>query len=247
MPEQAFLYAIPHELYREDHIRKYGFHGISHRYVAERAAAMLDKNPEQFTGITCHLGNGCSLTAIRNGRSVDTSMGLTPLEGAAMGERSGDVDPGLIFHLARTKGMTIDAIQHLLNHESGLLGLSGVSNDLREIHESAQEGNARAEVAQKVFAYRIRKYIGAYLAVLGRADAVVMTGGIGENQAPMRKRIFEGLEGIGMELDPERNDRCIGREGVISADRSPIRLFVIPTNEELLIARDTHDMIKNSS
>ncbi len=243
MPEPAFLYAIPYDLYEADRIRRYGFHGTSHRYVAERAADRLGKAPDAFTGITCHLGNGCSLAAVRNGRSVDTSMGLTPLEGVPMGTRSGDIDPAVIFHLAGHCGMSIGEIDRLLNRSSGLLGLSGVSNDLREIQAAARGGNRRARLAQEVYAYRIRKYIGAYLAVLGGADAVVFTGGVGENGSAMRGRILEDLEGLGMRLDPDRNRACEGCEGEISSPDSPIKLLVIPTNEELLIARDTRDIV----
>ncbi len=243
MPEHAFLYALPYELYAEERIRKYGFHGTSHRFVAARAAELLAL-AAGFTGVTCHLGNGCSLAAVRRGKSVDTSMGLTPLEGVAMGTRSGDIDPAIIFHLAERRGMTLAEINQLLQRRSGLLGLSGVSNDLREIQRAAAAGNHRAELAQEVYAYRVRKYIGAYLAVLGGADAVVFTGGVGENGADMRRRIVAGLEGLGIVLDPQRNAACIGAEGEISAPGSRIRLLVIPTNEELLIARDTYALVR---
>lgn len=242
MPEHAFMYALPYALYAEERIRRYGFHGTSHRFVAGRAAQLLGKS-EGFTGVTCHLGNGCSLAAVRRGESVDTSMGLTPLEGVPMGTRSGDIDPAIIFHLAERRGMSLADINQVLQRRSGLLGLSGVSNDLREVQRAAAAGDRRAELAQAVYAYRIRKYIGAYLAALGGADAVVFTGGVGENGADMRRRIVEGLEGLGMRFDPERNAACIGCEGVISAAGSPIQLLVIPTNEELLIARDTYAMV----
>ena len=195
MPDKAYMYALPYELYSEQHIRKYGFHGTSHRFVSTRAAAMLGK-PQGMTGITCHLGNGCSLTAVLDGKSVDTSMGLTPLEGVVMGTRSGDIDPAIIFHLAENRGMTLNEINQMMQRRSGLLGISGVSNDLREIHQAGLEGNARAELAQAVYAYRVRKYIGSYLTALGRADAIVFTGGVGENGADMRRRIMEGLGGL---------------------------------------------------
>ncbi len=243
MPEEAFLYPIPYELYVEDHIRRYGFHGTSHRYVALRAAAMLGHAGAGFTGITCHLGNGCSLAAVREGRSVDTSMGLTPLEGVAMGTRSGDLDPAIIFHLVEQKGMTLAQVNALLNRRSGLLGLSGLSNDLREIHGAAAAGNRRARTAENVYAYRIKKYIGAYLAVLGGAEAIVMTGGVGENSASMRALILGGLGGLGIRLDAARNAECRGSECDIAAADSPTRILVIPTNEELMIARDTRDVL----
>ena len=243
MPDYAFLYAIPYTLYEQNRIRKYGFHGTSHRYVSGRAADVLGKAPGTFTGITCHLGNGCSIAAVNHGQSVDTTMGLTPLEGVAMGTRSGDIDPAIIFHLAGRLGMSLSEIDRMLNRESGLLGVSGVSNDLREVQQAARSGNNRAELAQQIYAYRIRKYIGAYLAVLGGADAVVFTGGVGENGADMRRRILSDLDGLGMVLHPDRNQACVGREGEISADGSPIKLLVIPTNEELLIARSTRDVV----
>lgn len=238
MPAKAYLYALPYELYTEEGIRRYGFHGTSHRYVTGRAAERLGMAPAQFTGITCHLGNGCSLAAVRDGRSVDTSMGLTPLEGVPMGTRSGDLDPAILFHLGRQRDMTPDQVENLLQRQSGLLGLSGVSNDLREIHAAVADGNERAVLALEVYAYRIRKYIGAYLAALGRADAVVFTGGAGIHDADLRKRILEGLDGLGLVLDAERNDACFGAEAEISSPDSPVRLLVVPTNEELVIARD---------
>ncbi|MEW6754640.1 MAG: acetate kinase [Candidatus Latescibacterota bacterium] len=242
MPAHAYLYALPYELYREEHIRKYGFHGTSHRYVSMRAAQMLGR-AEAFTGITCHLGNGCSLAAVRRGRSVDTSMGLTPLEGVVMGTRSGDIDPAIIFHLSERLEMPLSEVNQLLQRRSGLLGLSGVSNDMREVEKAAATGDARAELALAVFAYRVRKYIGAYLAVLGRIQAVVLTGGIGANGADMRRRILEGLDHLGLVFDAELNRACRGQESDISAPHSPVRLLVIPTNEELLIARDTRDIV----
>jgi acetate kinase len=244
MPPHAYLYALPYELYEKDHIRRYGFHGTSHRYVAQRAAELLEKPGDGFTGITCHLGNGCSIAAVAAGKSVDTSMGLTPLEGVAMGTRSGDVDPAIPFHLIGRMGMSVADVDQMLNRKSGLLGVSGVSNDLREVQTAAENGNDRAEKALQIFAYRIRKYIGAYLAVLGRADAVVFTGGIGENADAMRARILRGLQGLGMDLDEGKNRECVGgEEGPISAADSPIKLLVIPTREELLIARSTHQVV----
>ena len=242
MPERAFLYAIPRALYQKRGIRRYGFHGTSHRYVAQRSAELLGVAATEFTGITCHLGNGCSLAAIERGRSIDTTMGLTPLEGVAMGTRSGDVDPALIFHLARG-GMELAEIERLLVHESGLLGLSGYSQDVRQLEAAALQGDAAAQVALDVFAYRIRKAIGGLYAVLGRMDALVFTGGIGENSAFMRRRIVDGLEGFGLQLDSARN-RTHGRsEREISSFGSQVKILVIPTNEELVIARETRELV----
>ena len=247
MPAHSYLYALPYELYEKDHIRRYGFHGTSHRYVAERAAELLGKTNEGFTGVTCHLGNGCSMAAVDAGQSVDTTMGLTPLEGLVMGTRSGDLDPAIPFHLIKSKGMSVEDVDQLLNRKSGLLGVSGVSNDLREVQQAAKDGNDRAETALDIFAYRIRKYIGAYLAVLGRADAIVFTGGIGENADTMRARILTGLDGLGMVLDTQRNSDCVGQEGPICTDDSPIKLLVIPTKEELLIARATQKVVQDQT
>ncbi len=236
---RAFLYAIPYGLYKDHRIRRYGFHGTSHRYVTLAAAGLLGRPLDETNLITCHLGNGCSVTAVRGGRSVDTSMGLTPLEGLVMGTRSGDVDPALAFHLQRALGMDVAAIDALLNRESGLLGLSGVSNDMREVMRSAEAGNDRAALAIEIFCYRLRKYVGAYTAVLGRVDALVFTGGIGENAAPIRARTCRGLEPLGYCLDAARNDSGErGPRDLAMAD-SPKRIFVIPTDEEGLIAQDT--------
>jgi acetate kinase len=239
MPPHAFVYAMPYEYYKDDRIRRYGFHGTSHRYVSERAARMLKMSAETVRCITCHLGNGCSMAAVRGGKSIDTSMGLTPLEGLVMGTRSGDLDPAIIFHLADVKGLSLPEINSVLNKKSGLIGLSGVSNDMRTLDEAAADGNERARLAQEVFAYRVRKYIGQYLAVLNGADAIVFTGGIGENNAGMRQRCISGLEGLGIELDVEKNASSRGREQDVSTPGSRIRILVIPTNEELVIARDT--------
>ena len=239
MPPEAFVYAIPYELYRKHHIRRYGFHGTSHRYVAGRAAEMLGKPVEAFDGITVHLGNGCSMAAIRAGRSVDTSMGLTPLEGLVMGTRCGDIDPAIVFHLAAAEGLSLEEMDVLLNQKSGLLGLTGVSGDMRTVSELADKGDERARLALKVFAHRVRRYIGAFLAVVGRADAVVFTGGIGENAAGVRGSICQGLEGLGIRLDAAANAAARGCEADVSAERSPVRILVVPTNEELVIARDT--------
>jgi acetate kinase len=242
--ERAYLYGLPYSSYEEHGIRRYGFHGTSHRYLLQRVSKLLDIQRNTFTGITCHLGNGCSITAIENGKSFDTSMGMTPLEGVMMGTRSGDIDPAILLHLARTQDLGIDDLDRLLNKESGLLGLSGVSNDIRDIQQAAEKGSRRAEVSLKVFCYRIRKYIGAYLAVLGRADAIVFSGGIGENASSLRSRMLSRLFPLGVELDLVRNvETRGGREGLISTDRSAVKIFVIPTNEELMIAQDTAKLL----
>ncbi len=238
MPRRAYVYALPYELYEEAGIRRYGFHGTSHRFVAARAAEMLGLAPDELCAITCHLGNGCSMAAVAEGRSVDTSMGLTPLEGLVMGTRCGDIDPAIIFQLARRRGLSLGEINTLLNKQSGLLGLSGVSNDVRTLLNASTE-NERARLALDVFCYRVRKYIGAYLAALGRCHAVVLTGGIGENAAPVRQDILDGLENLGIELDPALNAEARGCEADIATGGSLIRILVVPTNEELMIARDT--------
>lgn len=243
LPPRAFVYPIPYEFYEKDRIRRYGFHGTSHRYAAERAAELLGLAPAAFTGITCHLGNGSSVTAIEDGKSVDTSMGMTPLEGLMMGTRSGDVDPGLLAHLAECRGMTLREVTELLSAQSGLLGVSGVSSDLRDIERAAETGHARAELALEVFAYRVRKYLGAYRAVLGRADAIVFTGGMGENSAPLRERIAGGLEQLGVALDAARNRACAGSEAVISSPDSPVPVLVVPSREDRMIAREVARLV----
>jgi acetate kinase len=239
LPPTAFLYAIPYELYAKHRIRRYGFHGTSHRYVTLAAARVLGRPLDQVNLITCHLGNGCSVTAVRGGKSVDTSMGLTPLEGLVMGTRCGDVDPAIVFHLQRTLHMDSGAIDDLLNRKSGLLGLSGVSNDMREILGSAAAGHERAAQAIDTFCYRLKKYVGAYTAVLGRVDALVFTGGIGENASAVRERTCQGLEPLGYVMDRARN--AAGERGPrdLAAPDSPKRILVIPTDEEGLIAQDT--------
>lgn len=243
MPRAAYRYAIPEHLYKEHRVRRYGFHGTSHHYVAKRAAAMLDKPLLQANLITLHLGNGASATAIRNGHSVETSMGLTPLEGLVMGTRSGDLDPAIPFYLSKNLGLDIATLDQLLNRQSGLLGLCGV-NDLREIHRLAEGGDDRAELAIAVFCHRIKKYLGAYYAVLGQVDAIVFTGGIGENDPVVRARVCAGLGGLGIQLDELANLSGATGERMISALDSPVKLFVIPTNEELEIAQQVFDTIQ---
>ncbi|MGH9863510.1 MAG: acetate/propionate family kinase [Candidatus Acidiferrales bacterium] len=239
MPARAYLYALPFDYFRRHRIRRYGFHGTSHRYVAYRFRQLTDGVEEETNLITCHLGNGCSITAIQHGRSVDTSMGFTPLEGLVMGTRPGDLDPAIPLHLMAKLEMTVAEVSSLLNRQSGLYGISGETNDMRTLLDSARKGHERARIAVEVFCYRIRKYIGAYTAVLGEVHGLVFTGGIGENAARIRELACENLEGLGYVVDREKNGKAVGVEGEISAASSRTRIFVIPTNEELLIARDT--------
>ena len=238
MPPRAFLYAIPYELYEQDRVRRYGFHGTSHRFVAGECAGLLGRPLAECNLITVHLGNGCSMTAIENGVSIDTSLGMTPLEGLVMGTRSGDVDPALPLFLKQNKGMELEAIDDLLNKESGLKGLCGM-NDMRDIHRAAEAGDRRAALALEVQTYRNRKYLGAYMAVLGRVDAIVFTAGIGENDAVVRAESLRGLEHLGVVLDAERNTERSREARCISSPESRVQVFVIPTNEELAIGRET--------
>ncbi len=242
MPDYAYTYAIPYELYKEHKVRRYGFHGTSHRYVAARAAALLGKPLSAVNLITAHLGNGCSITAIRGGKSVDTSMGLTPLEGLVMGTRSGDIDPALIAYLERVKKLSVAEIDNLLNKKSGLLGLSGKSNDVRSVLAAEAEGDKRAALAMSIYCYRVKKYLGAYTAALGTVHAVVFTAGVGENAASVRARILENLAPLGYELDAEKNKSAGGKDLDVATPASRIRILVIPTNEELLIAQDTYEL-----
>lgn len=247
MPETSYLYAIPYQLYRRHRIRRYGFHGTSHRYVAYRYRQMKDIKREETNVITLHLGNGCSACAIKHGDSLDTSMGFTPLEGLVMGTRGGDMDPSLIEFIRNKEGMTVREIDTMLNKQSGLLGISGLTNDMRELLAEEQEKNdRRARLAIDIFCLRARKYIGAYLAEIGGADGLIFTGGIGENSAFIRERICTDLHWMGLTLDKDKNAATInGKEGVISTENSRLKAYVIPTNEELLIARDTVRTVKN--
>ena len=245
LPEQAYLYAIPYHLYRRHKIRRYGFHGTSHRYVAFRYRALRGLTREQTNIITLHLGNGCSAAAIKDGSSVDTSMGMTPLEGLVMGTRSGDLDPAIVSVIARKEGMSSSEVDTLLNTQSGLLGVSGLTNDMRELQAELKEhDDRRVRLAIELFCYRARKYIGAYLAAMGGADAIVFTGGIGENSPDVRSRICTGMEWAGLKFDDAKNQQTVGREGMISAEDSKLLAYAIPTDEELLIARDTVRVIK---
>jgi acetate kinase len=242
LPPQAWTYALPHELATRHGIRRYGFHGLAHRYVSLRYAEMTNTPREQVNIITLHLGNGCSACAIRGGTSVDTSMGFTPLAGLVMGTRTGDLDPAVVGYLARKEHVTVAEVETWLNERSGLLGVSGRSNDMREL--LAHAADARARLAIDLFCYRARQYIGAYLAVLGGATAVVFSGGIGEHSPPVRARICEGMQWCGLELDLERNTAVVGTEGAISLPQAAIQSYVIPSDEELLIARDTIDVLR---
>lgn len=240
IPEQAYLYAIPYHLYRRHRIRRYGFHGTSHRYVAFRYRTLRGMTRPQTNIITLHLGNGCSAAAIRAGDSVDTSMGMTPLDGLVMGTRSGDLDPAILNLIATKEGMSSSEVETLLNTQSGLLGISGLTNDMRILlAELKEHDDRRVRLAIEVFCYRARKYIGAYLAGMGGADAVVFTGGIGENSPDIRARVCQGLEWAGLKIDSRRNEQTVGREGPITTDDSSLLAYAIPTDEELLIARDT--------
>jgi acetate kinase len=242
MPPAAFLYGLPYEFYEKFRIRRYGFHGTSHRFVAARAMVLLKRFPENTNVITCHLGNGASVAAIEHGHSIDTSMGFTPLEGLLMGTRSGDLDPAILQYL-EARGYSAEQLNNVLNKKSGLLGLSGISNDLRDLEAEAAKGNQRAQAALDVYAYRVRKYVGSYVATMVKVDALVFTGGIGQFGVKMRERICHRLENLGVVMDYELNVTRGGKEGLVSAPYSPIAILVIPTNEELQIATDTYDLI----
>ena len=245
IPDQAYLYAVPYHLYRRYRIRRYGFHGTSHRYVAFRYRALRGLTRHQTNIITLHLGNGCSAAAIKNGASIDTSMGMTPLEGLVMGTRSGDLDPAIVGVIARKEAISASEVDTLLNTQSGLLGLSGLTNDMRELQAELKEhDDRRVRLAIEIFCYRARKYIGAFLAAMGGADAVVFTGGIGENSREVRERICSEMEWAGLRIDAAKNRATVGREGVISTGDSKLLAYAIPTDEELLIARDTVRVIK---
>jgi len=245
IPEQAYLYAVPYHLYRRYRIRRYGFHGTSHRYVAFRYRALRGLTRDQTNIITLHLGNGCSATAIKAGKSVDTSMGMTPLEGLVMGTRSGDLDPSIVNLIATKEALSPSQVEALLNTQSGLLGISGLTNDMRDLlAELKDHDDRRVRLAVEVFCYRARKYIGAYLGAMGGADAVVFTGGIGENSPEVRARICEDMQWAGLTIDGPRNEQTVGKEGLISTEDSKLPAYAIPTNEELLIARDTVRVIE---
>ncbi len=243
MPRHAYLYGLPYALYKKHGIRRYGFHGTSHRFVSDRAAEMLGKPKEELRLITCHLGNGASAAAIKFGKSIDTSMGFTPLEGLMMGTRSGDLDPAIILQIMHKEELTPNDATTLLNKHSGLIGVSGLSSDMREIEEE-YETNERARLAHDIFTYRLKKYIGAYAAALGGVDAIVFTGGIGENSSMVRDHALSDMEFLGIKLDKEKNEAQIKGERDISAPDSKVKILVIPTNEELVIAMDTMRIVK---
>ncbi|NQU44475.1 acetate kinase [bacterium] len=239
MPDYAFIYALPYVLYQRFQIRRYGFHGSSHRYVSQRLGKLAEQPTEDIKSITIHIGNGCSMAAIKGGHSVDTSMGMTPLEGLVMGTRAGDIDPAIILFLMEKENLELDQANNLLNKHSGLLGITSVSNDMRELEKAMEKGNDRARLAIDIFCYRIKKYIGAYIAALGGCDHIAFTAGIGENSPLVRRKVCEGLECFGLKLDKTRNDELNREEGLISTDDSSIKVWIVPTNEEIVIARDT--------
>lgn len=238
MPDYAYMYAIPYELYEKYGVRRYGFHGTSHRYVSQRVCEFLGVDPKGKKIITCHIGNGGSISAIKDGKCIDTSMGLTPLEGLVMGTRSGDIDAGAVTFIMEKEGLNATGVSNLLNKKSGVLGVSGVSSDMRELEAAVAAGNPKAILAEKMYFYRIKKYIGAYAAALGGVDIILFTGGVGENQANCRSEVCGGLEFMGVKIDLEKN-KVRGEEAIISADDSKVTVAVIPTDEELMIASDT--------
>ena len=247
MPPEAFIYALPYEAYTEHMVRRYGFHGTSHKYVSMRAIKMLGKPAEDTKIITCHLGNGSSVAAIRGGKCIDTSMGLTPLEGLPMGTRSGDIDPAIVGYLVRRLGLNMKEMDTYMNKKSGMLGISGVSSDFRDLAAAAKDGNERAKLALSVFAYRVKKYIGAYAAALNGVDAIVFTAGVGENDRAMRENILTGLDYLGVDVDFEYNRNAPrGEEIEISKKDSRVKVFVIPTDEELMIAMDAERLVKQA-
>jgi acetate kinase len=245
MPAHAFLYGIPFQLYKKHHLRKYGFHGTSHRFVTFRGSQILGWDRGDKRLISVHLGNGCSLAAVDHGKSIDTSMGFTPLEGLIMGTRSGDMDPAIVPWLMAMEELTLHQVNTMLNKHSGLYGVSGVSSDMREIIDARDRGRVRADVAFRMFCYRLKKYIAAYAAAMGGVDAVIFTGGIGEKSAEVREAALEGLEFMGIELDHDRNNAATSGEAEISTDGSHVRILVVPTNEERTIARDVIRVLNN--
>ena len=239
IPDYAYMYAIPYQLYKKHKVRRYGFHGTSHRYVSQRAAEFLGLDPNNSRIITCHIGNGCSIAAIKNGKSVDTSMGFSPIEGLMMGTRSGDIGLGAAFYIMEKEMINYATASTLFNKHSGMLGISGVSSDIRDVWKACEEGNERAILGISMYAYRIKKYIGCYLAALGGVDAIVFTGGVGENDTAMRATVCKNMEYAGVDFDFELNKEAIGKEMVISKPESKIKIAIVPTNEEFMIASDT--------
>ncbi len=242
MPEEAYIYALPYEYYTQYGIRKYGFHGTSHKYVSQKVAEVMGKDIESLKIITCHLGNGSSVTAVKDGVSIDTTMGFTPLEGLAMGTRSGNLDPAIVPFLVKELNISADEASNILNKKSGVLGISGVSSDFRDIQAAAEAGNNRAKLALDLFCYRVKQYIGSYAAAMGGVDCIVFTAGVGENSIEMREEICKGLSFLGIEFDSERN-KTRGTIAEISSDNSKVKIYVIPTDEEMMIAKDTKDIV----
>ena len=240
MEPSSYIYALPYEMYTKHRVRRYGFHGTSHKYVSERVAEIMGRDDLKI--VTCHLGNGASVTAIDSGKSVDTSMGFTPLEGLVMGTRSGQIDPAIISFLMEKENLTINEMNDMLNKKSGILGVSGVSSDFRDVEAAAAEGHERSQLALDIFRRRVKRYVASYAAVMGGLDAIVFTGGLGENSAEDRKLICDGMQFMGVEIDDERNNTR-GVEAEISSENSKVKVFVIPTNEELVIARDTYRLL----
>lgn len=243
MPDYAYLYAVPYEIYEKYHVRRYGFHGTSHRYVSHRVAELEGKDIRDLKIITCHIGNGASVAAIKDGKVVDTSMGLTPLAGVMMGSRSGDIDPSAVTYMMEKLGLKPQEMADYLNKKSGVLGISGISSDMRDVEQASKEGNKMAILANTMYNYRIKKYIGSYAAVLNGVDVIVFTAGVGENQASMREGACEGLDYLGVKLDKELNNAVHGTETKISAPDSKVDVWVVPTDEEIVIARDTRDLV----
>lgn len=244
MPAYAYLYAVPYEIYEKYHVRRYGFHGTSHRYVSHRVAEIMGRDIRDLKIITCHIGNGASVAAIKDGKVMDTSMGLTPLAGVMMGSRSGDIDASAVTYIMEKLGKTPQQMADYLNKESGVLGISGISSDMRDVEAAAKEGNERAKLALQMYAYRIKKYIGAYAAAMGGVDVIVWTAGVGENQTGTRADACEGLEFLGIEIDREKNAAVRSREELISTPESKVKVYVVPTDEEIVIARDTMELVK---
>lgn len=244
MPAKAYMYAVPYKYYENNNIRRWGAHGTSHRFVTARVCKVLGVKPEDMRIITCHIGNGASVTAVKYGKCVDTSMGLTPLEGLMMGTRSGDVDPSAVLSIMKKEGLTPDEMSDLLNKQSGVKGISGISSDIREVEAGIRAGNERAKLAMEMYDYRIKKYIGAYAAVMGGVDIIVFTAGVGEHQYDVRQGAVEGLEFMGVKLDIEKNRKNCGEEEIISLPDSRVKVVVVPTDEELLIASDTLELVK---
>jgi len=243
MPDYVYLYGIPYSLYEKHKIRRYGFHGSSHRYVSQRAAEILGRKIEDMKIITCHLGNGASVAAIKNGKSLDTSMGMTPIEGLMMGTRTGDLDIGAFIQIMNKEEIDVPVANTLVNKHSGMLGVSGISSDMRDVEKAAEEGNKRAKVTLEMYYYRIRKYIGAYTAAMGGVDVIIFTGGVGENDSATRYLTTKDMEYMGLEFDKEKNDGLRGKEAILSKENSKVTVMVVPTNEELVIAMDTYEIV----